>query len=253
MVIGGALIGFVLGWIFEKINYVLPTDAPADIALSLIYSYIMYWAAEEVHSSGVLAVVFGGLYLSAKRFHYMSASSRIAGFNTWEAFVYILNGLVFMLIGLAMPDILQGVEKEGIPFWTAVKYGVAVSAILILVRILASYAALVSTLIFRKRVFNGNFSWRQSWRMPIILGWTGMRGVVSLAAALAIPEYLENGQPFPYRNLILFITFVVILLTLMVQGLTLPAMIRKVGKNINLHSEEDEEQARHNLKRELSA
>lgn len=250
MVIGGALIGFVLAWLFEKLNKVLPTDAPADIALSLVYPYVMYWLAEEVHASGVLSVVFGGLYLSAKRFHYMNASSRIAGFNTWEAFVYILNGIVFMIIGLGMPEIIRGLAKEGIPFWTAVKYGVLVTVTLVLVRIVSSYIALISTLIFRRRVFGGKFDWKQSWRMPIILGWTGMRGVVSLAAALAIPEFLENGQPFPYRNLILFITFVVILLTLIVQGLTLPGMIRKVG-TFNFQNENDET-VRHRLKRELS-
>lgn len=122
---------------------------------------------------------------------------------------------------------------------------------LVLVRVISSYAALISTLIFRRKVFEGReFSWRNSWRPPIILGWTGMRGVVSLAAALAIPEFLENGDPFPYRNLILFITFVVILLTLIVQGLTLPIMIKKVGFfNFNEGNEQEE---RLHLKKELS-
>lgn len=250
MVIGGALIGFILAWLFEKLNWILPTDAPADIALSIVYPYVMYWVAEEVHSSGVLAVVFGGLYLSSRRFHYMNASSRIAGFNVWESFVYILNGLVFMLIGLEMPEIVRGLAKEGVPFWSAVKYGVLVTVTLVLVRILSSYIALFSTLIFRRSVFSDGFDWKKAWKPPIILGWTGMRGVVSLAAALAIPEFLQNGQPFPYRNLILFITFVVILLTLIVQGLTLPGMIKRVG--FYNFDEGDEDEVRYKLKRELS-
>ena len=250
MAIGGAIIGLVIGWLVERINKILPTDAPADIVLSLLTPYLLYWVAELVHSSGVLAVVFGGLYISSKRFHFMNASSRIAGYNVWESFVYVLNGLVFMLIGLQLPEILEGIDKEGIPFWTAVKYGVLATGTLILVRIISSYVAMFSTLIFRRNVMGNNFSLRKSWKMPVILGWTGMRGVVSLAAALAIPEFLENGQPFPYRNLILFITFVVILLTLVIQGLTLPTMISKIGFFDSLDADEDE--SRHQLKRELS-
>lgn len=249
MAIGGAGIGLLLGWIFEKINKILPTDTPSDIVISLITPYFLYWVAEQFHASGVLAVVFGGLYLSSKRFRYLSASSRIGGLNVWGSFVYILNGLVFMLIGLDMPEILEGIQKEGIPFWTAVKYGVWVTLILILVRIVSSYIALFSTFIFRRKVLGNNFSFKNSWRMPIILGWTGMRGVVSLAAALAIPEFLHNGQPFPYRNLILFITFVVILLTLIVQGLTLPYLIKKLGR-FNIDGGDKNE--RQELKRELS-
>lgn len=250
MAAGGAFFGLAMGWIFEKINNILPTDAPSDIALSIVYPYVMYWGAEQIHSSGVLAVVFGGLYLSKNRFHYLNSSSRIAAYNVWESFVYILNGLVFMLIGLQMPEILRGLAKEGVPFWIAVKYGVWVTAILVLVRIVASYSALLSTLIFRRKVFKGmKMDWGRSLKMPLVLGWTGMRGVVSLAAALAIPEFLQNGQPFPYRNLILFITFVVILLTLIGQGLTLPTIIKKVGV---VDFDDDDQDLRFQLRKELS-
>ena len=248
MAIGGAIIGLSLGWVFERVNKVLPTDAPADIALSLVYPYILYWVAEQVHSSGVLAVVFGGLYLSSNRFHYLTSSSRIAGLNVWESFVYVLNGLVFMIIGLGMPEILEGIRKEGIPIETAIKYGVAVTGTLILVRIVSSYIAMFSTIIFRRQVL-GEINLKRVWRGPIVLGWTGMRGVVSLAAALAIPEYLENGEPFPYRNLILFITFVVIVLTLVVQGLTLPFLIKTID---TFPEQKPEHHVRNKLKRELS-
>lgn len=250
MAVGGSLIGLAMGWIFEKFNNILPTDAPADIALSLIYPYVMYWGAEQLHTSGVLAVVFGGLYLSANRFHYMNSSSRIASYNVWESFTYILNGLVFMLIGLQMPEILRGLATEGIPFWTAVKYGLLVTATLVLVRIISSYIAMLSTFLFRRNTFQKmNMTWIRALKMPVILGWTGMRGVVSLAAALAIPEFLENGQPFPFRHLVLFITFIVILLTLIVQGLTLPTMIKKIGV-VNMDG--DDEDLRFQLKKELS-
>lgn len=224
MAIGGSIIGLALGWIFMKLNKFLPTDAHSDVVLSLVQPYIMYLVAEQLNSSGVLAVVFGGLYLSSHRFSYLNSSSRIGGYNVWESFVFLLNGLIFMLIGLGLPEIIEGIRENGIPLSTAIKYGVWVTGILILVRIISSYLAVVATLIFRRGVVHFG---RQSLWFPIIMGWTGMRGVVSLAAALAIPETI-NGIPFPHRSLILFITFVVILLTLIVQGLTLPLLLKWV-------------------------
>ena len=108
-------------------------------------------------------------------------------------------------------------------------------------RIISSYVALLATLIFRPGVAPRTRSRRSRWRLPLLLGWTGMRGVVSLAAALAIPKTLQNGEPFPYRNLILFVTFLVILLTLLIQGLTLPYFIKrsKLFENFNELPEEE--------------
>ncbi len=131
-----------------------------------------------------------------------------------------------MIIGLGMPEILEGLHKNGIPLSTAVWYGVLVTILIVVIRIISSFAALIATFLFRRATFN-RIRREGMWRMPFVLGWTGMRGVVSLAAALAIPEQLGNGQAFPHRSLILFITFVVILLTLIVQGLTLPYIIKK--------------------------
>jgi CPA1 family monovalent cation:H+ antiporter len=222
MIIGGAGIGFLLAWVFVQAHRRLPTDASSDIALTLIEPYLMYWVAEQFHCSGVLAVVFGGLYMSNKRMIFLNSTSRIRGYSVWESFVFILNGIVFLIIGLELPEIVGGLRSEGIPLGTAIKYGVWVTVILIAARIVSSYAAMIATIVFRPTVAPRASSTRRRLMMPLLLGWTGMRGVVSLAAALAIPVTLENGTPFPYRNLILFITFVVILLTLLVQGLTLP-------------------------------
>jgi NhaP-type Na+/H+ or K+/H+ antiporter len=110
---------------------------------------------------------------------------------------------------------------------TAISYGALVTVILIAARTISSYAALLATLVFRPGVAPNRGNRRSMLRMPLVLGWTGMRGVVSLAAALAIPITLQNGAPFPHRNLILFITFTVILLTLLIQGLTLPYIIKR--------------------------
>lgn len=226
MVIGGAGIGLVLGWIFMQAHRKLPTDAESDIIFTLIEPYILYWVAEELHCSGVLAVVFGGLFLANRRMSFLSSTSRLRGFNVWESFVYILNGLVFMIIGLELPAIVQGIRSDGIPMQTAIGYGVLITAVLIVVRIISSYAALGATYIFRRETFR-RMRRDGLWKLPLVLGWTGMRGVVSLAAALAIPVYTMGGELFPQRNLIIFITFIVILLTLLIQGLTLPYIIRK--------------------------
>ncbi|GGM96126.1 Na+/H+ antiporter [Dyadobacter beijingensis] len=250
MVAGGAGIGLALAWAFVQAHRRLPTDAPSDIALTLIEPYVMYWVAEELHSSGVLAVVAGGLFMSARRLSFLSSTSRIMGYSVWESFVFILNGVVFLIIGLDLPEIVEGLRLEGVPLRTAIGYGVLVTLVLILARMISSYAAMIATLIFRPSVAPRARSNRARFKMPLLLGWTGMRGVVSLAAALSIPVALDNGAAFPQRNLILFITFVAILLTLVVQGLTLPAFIKR-GKLFEAFTEDSEQEAMQKIKRGL--
>ena len=247
MVIGGAGIGLLLGWFFVRAHKWLPTDAPSDTIFTLIEPYLLYWVAEEVHSSGVLAVVCGGLYLSTHRLLFLNSTSRIKGFSVWESFVYILNGRVFFIIGLGLPDIVNGLKANGIPLRTAIWDGVVVTLILIVARIISSYAALVTTLIFRPGVTPRYNDRRRMWLLPLLLGWTGMRGVVSLAAALSIPVALSSGAAFPQRNLILFITFMVILLTLLLQGLTLPYFIKR-SRLFEITNEPPDEEAKTKLK-----
>jgi NhaP-type Na+/H+ or K+/H+ antiporter len=182
---------------------------------------------EEIHSSGVLAVVAGGLYMSNRNMFFLNSASRIMGYNVWESFIFILNGIVFLIIGLDLPEIVEGIRSEGIPLRTAIGYGLLVTGVLILARMISAYMAMLATYLFRRNVLPGGRSRKRILLIPMLLGWTGMRGVVSLAAALAIPVTLDNGQNFPHRNLILFITFIVILLTLVVQGLTLPYFINR--------------------------
>lgn len=254
MVAGGTGIGLVLGWIFVQAHKRLPTDAPSDIAMTLIEPYFMYWIAEQLHSSGVLAVVSGGLYMAARRLVFLSSTSRIRAYSVWESFIFILNGIVFLIIGLELPEIVAGLRGEGVDLKTAIVYGGLVTLVLILARMISSYAALIATLIFRPSVAPRLQSNRRRWLMPMLLGWTGMRGVVSLAAALSIPVTLDNGVAFPHRNLILFITFVVILLTLVVQGLTLPYLIRKSRLfEVSPDNQESEEEMKLKMKRGLKA
>ena len=251
MVAGGIVIGLIFGWLFMQAHKFLPTNASSDIALTLIEPYLLYWVAEHLHSSGVLAVVSGGLFLANRRLSFLSSASRISGYSFWDAFIFILNGIVFMLIGLELPEVVAGLRADRIPLHTAINYGILVTAVLIATRIICSYAALFATMIFRPGVLPSRNNRSRMWHMPLLLGWTGMRGVVSLAAALAIPIVLqETGELFPHRNLILFITFMVILLTLLIQGLTLPYFIRRsdlFDHNEELKEEEGKLKVRNDL------
>lgn len=248
MIIGGAGIGVLVGWLFMKAHKYLPADANIDTVLTLITPYIMYIAAEGVQSSGVLSVVCGGLFLSNKRYYFLSSASRLRGVNVWESFVFILNGVVFLMIGLDLPQIVSGLND--VSFSAAIGYGLLITAVIIIVRILAAYSAVIMTLLMKNFITVADDR-NPGWKVPLVMGWSGMRGVVSLAAALSIPVYLNNGEEFPQRNLILFITFVVILVTLLLQGLTLPYLIKK----IRLPSFDDyipEEEAEITIKQQLA-
>jgi len=250
MIVGGIGIGLLFGWLFIQAHKRLPTDTSSDIVFTFIEPYFLYWIAEQVHSSGVLAVVSGGLFLSVRRLTFLTSASRIRGYSVWEAMIFVLNGIVFMLIGLELPEVIAGLRADGIPLTQAIIYGVAVTGILIVARIISSYSAMVATLIFRPNVAPLRNNRRRMWRLPLLLGWTGMRGVVSLAAALAIPLTLKSGEAFPHRNLILFITFTVILLTLLIQGLTLPYIIER-SHIFDQAAEMEDEEAKHRVKKQL--
>jgi CPA1 family monovalent cation:H+ antiporter len=169
----------------------------------------------------------------------LSTSSRLRGINVWESLAFVLNGLFFILIGLDLPEITSGLE--GVSISAAIGYGLLVTAVLVIVRIISAYGAVIITLVARNYIPVADKR-SPGFKAPVLLGWTGMRGVVSLAAALSIPVKLYEGGPdFPQRNLILFITFIVILTTLVVQGLTLPYLIRKMHMpSYNDHLPDDE-------------
>lgn len=225
MVIGmGILIGLGVGLVFYGIHRWLPTTPSIEIVLTLVTPYCMYYTAESFHYSGVLAVVSGGLLLSNRRYSMLSYQSRIQGVNVWTNLVFVLNGIVFMLIGLQLPSVTKQLGADGLT--TAIGYGLAISAILILTRLACTIGASYFTRFMSRFITVADTN--PGLKAPLIMGWSGMRGVVSLAAALAVPLTLANGQPFPMRNLILFITFVVILVTLVLQGLTLPWLIRRL-------------------------
>jgi len=221
----GTLIGLLIGFIFYGINRWLPTTSSIEIVLSLVAPYCMYYFAEHFHFSGVLAVVSGSLFLSVKRQRMLTYRGRIEGINVWSVLGFVLNGVIFLLIGLQLPSIVKQLGDD-ISLPKAILYGLAISGVLIIARLLCTLGASVFTRFASHFITVADDS--PGWRSPIVLGWAGMRGVVSLAAALSIPLLVSEGHPFPYRNLILFITFIVILVTLVFQGLTLPWVIRTV-------------------------
>ncbi len=224
VIIMGMLIGLVIGLIVYSIHRYLIVSSNVEVVLTLVTPYLMYYFAEFFHFSGVLAVVSGGLFLSSKRQSMLTYMSRVQGVNVWVNFVFVLNGLIFLLIGLQLPSIVQQLGHTSLR--AAIWYGLAISFVLILARFLCTFASSLFTRFISRFITVADRN--PGFKGPIVLGWAGMRGVVSLAMALSIPLYI-NGQAFQHRNLILFITFIVILVTLVLQGLTLPWVIKKVN------------------------
>lgn len=240
VIVMGIVIGLLVALVYYAIHRWLPTSTETDVVLTLTAPYVMYIAAESFHGSGVLAVVSGGLFLSARSQRILNYRSRLQGANVWSTLGFMLNGLVFMLIGLELPVIIK--ELGNVSLGEAIKYGCIITGVLIVTRLLCTMSASVFTVFISRYITTADN--RPGWKGPLIFGWAGMRGVVSLAAALSIPVYMDNGQLFPQRNLILFITFTVILLTLVVQGLSLPPLIRwiKMEDPDNHLSPEEQEQ-----------
>jgi monovalent cation/hydrogen antiporter len=217
----GLLIGAVIHWVEHHID-----DGPIEITISIMVPYAAYLAAEFIHASGVLAVVACGLYLGRGSAHFFSPAVRLQANAVWSVFTFILNGFVFVVIGLQLP-----IVREGIRNYSSVSlllYGGLFSLLVIVLRLLWVFPGTALAYWIRRRVLHQNES-RPPARQIFVTGWTGMRGVIALAAALSVPERLNDGSPFPQRNLIIFLTFSVILVTLVLQGLTLPALIRALG------------------------
>ncbi|MFZ0739582.1 MAG: Na+/H+ antiporter [Candidatus Acidiferrales bacterium] len=225
LIVVGLAIGLVVGsivlWFERRID-----DGPIEIVVSILTPYATYLAAEAVHASGVLAVVACGLYLSRRSSQFFSATVRLQTGAVWGSLTFAINGLVFVLIGLQLPQVLAGIREYSFP--QLLFYGALFSVIVIVLRLLWMYPGAYLSYLIRTRLLHQNYS-MPSGKQLFVIGWTGMRGVLALAAAMSLPEALADGKPFPERNLIVFLTFCVILVTLVLQGLTLPALIRALG------------------------
>ncbi len=222
---GGIATGLLVGEVVHLIEHRID-DGPIEIALSILTPYVAYLVADFSRASGVLAVVTCGLYLSRKSSHFYSPAVRLQAWAVWDALTFILNGLVFVLIGLQLPYVMDAIRDHNLG--TLLVYGLAFSCFLILLRLCWMFPGAFLANVIRRRLLH------QAEPLPparhiFIVGWTGMRGVVSLAAAIALPRSLAHGTPFAQRNMIIFLAFSVILVTLVLQGLTLPSLIRALG------------------------
>jgi Na+/H+ antiporter len=219
--VGGTAIGLVVGWLASQVQRRLD-DPPVQMTLSLLTPFAAYIPAERSHVSGVLAVVTAGLFIGWRGPQILTARTRLNVYVFWEMTVFLLNGLVFVLIGLQLPHILH--TRSGHSLKQLIWHGVLISFAVIFIRIAWVFTS--ANLLRLVTVAPGQ---KPAWQNTAIIAWTGMRGVVSLAAALAVPMTLSDGDPFPGRDYILFVTFVVILATLVLQGLSLPALIHRLG------------------------
>jgi CPA1 family monovalent cation:H+ antiporter len=236
--IGGIVVGLAVAWIVAEVRRRVE-DVPTEITISVFTGYAAYFPAEALGASGVLAAVTAGVYLGFRAPQIASSESRLQGFSFWTITQFLLNATLFVLIGLQLPQILD--ELSGYSAMELLGYGAAVSGAVIAVRFAWIFG---TTLVVRSLDRRPEQLLRRAtWQARFISGWAGMRGAVSLAAALAVPVSTDAGDPFPGRDLILWMTFCVILATLVFQGLTLPWLIRVLGVH-----DDGEEERREELK-----
>jgi CPA1 family monovalent cation:H+ antiporter len=232
----GVAIGLLIGFGVYAIHRWLPTTPSIDTGISLISPYLMYITAEHFHFSGVLAVVSGGLFVSYRSHDALTYGSRLQSQSVWNVLIFLLNGVVFILIGLQLPGIVRGLGEYSLG--AAIVYGLVISVVAVLIRILWVFpGAYLPRICFKKIRMRET---RPAEKQVFIIGWSGMRGIVSLASALAIPYMLSKDVPFPHRNLILFITFIVILCTLVLQGLSLPLLVKWLKLEVQENEEEQQ-------------
>ena len=224
--------GWITVWVRTRID-----DTPVEVTISLLTPYAAYLPAEALGVSGVLAAVIAGLFIGRRSSQIMGSEARLAGRATWESLVFLLNGIVFLSIGFQIASISRQMDRTTLLQLAAV--GILVSIALIAVRALWVIGMNVRELL-------SDDQRRTRLRESVVLSWAGMRGVVSLAAALALPVSLP-GSTLPARDAIIVITFTVILVTLVGQGLTLPLVIRALG----LGSDDDEGHEESHARQEL--
>jgi len=241
----GILIGIVTGYLFVLAHKKIENNPVVETSFTLLAPFVAYLAAEQFHMSGVLAVVSTGLVISWRAPEVFSYQARMRARVLWDTLIFLLHGFVFILIGLQLPSIIRDVDRY--PFLQMLGYGLLISFVTIVVRIIWVFAGAYWQNFFRKEKKNAgdlpvNDYDDNTWKNVLVVAWTGTRGVISLAAALALPFMLQNGTAFPKRYSIIFFAFVVIFVTLVVQGLSLPLLIRwlKIKPQDNTAAEEKE-------------
>lgn len=238
----GLAIGFVVAW-FEK----WVDDGPIEIVISILVPYAAYLVGDRAHASGVIAVIACGMYMSRKSPEYTTPHVRLQTTAVWDALTFVLNGIVFVLIGLQLPYVMG--QIGGMSRIVLLEYGVGFSIVMIAVRLAWVYGETYIAYAVRRWVQKVHAE-QPDPRKLFIIGWGGMRGVLSLAAAVSLPYTLRNGQMFPQRSMIIYLAFCLIVATLVVQGLTLPWLIRRLGLSGGETINFEEREARRMMLRE---
>jgi CPA1 family monovalent cation:H+ antiporter len=224
IVVGEFLWGLVVGWAMLRVRSRVG-EPRIEILLSVLTPFLAYWPPEMLGGSGVLATVVTGLYISWNGLRLISAATRLQGIFFWNFLIYLIEGLVFLITGLQARRLIEGIHGYSIA--ELIVSAAIVCAVVIGARFVWMYPATYLPRWLIPAIERRDPS--PPWQWPFALAFTGIRGIVSLAAALAIPLTIENGAPFPHRDLILFLTFAVILVTLVGQGLLLPFVFRLLG------------------------
>lgn len=224
LVISGIGAGILVGALVAQIERRLRSTAP-QLMVSLATPYVAYLLAESIHGSGVLAAVACGLYLGRLRSKELSSQTRIESNAVWSTLDFSLNGLVFILIGLQLPAILEGLKGQHWGF--KIGFSFLVCALVIALRFFWTFTTARIPWVFRKYLLHRPGR-KITNSILAVVGWSGMRGVLTLAAALSLPAFTNAGQPFPERQSIIFFAYAVILVTLVGQGLSLPTLIRRL-------------------------
>src|SRR3954468_24890429 len=224
IIAGEMLFGVAVGWISLRMRH-RARDPQIEITLSLITPYLAYWVPEHLGGSGVISTVACGLYMSWNGPLLISSATRLQGIFFWDLVIFLIEGLLFLLTGFQMRSLFE--KSKAFPLDDILSATALVAVIVIVARFAWVYPATYLPRLLSKRLRTRDPS--PSWRNVFVIAFTGVRGVVSLAAALALPYVLPSGEPFPYRDLILFVSFSVIFITLVGLGLGLPLVVRWLG------------------------
>ncbi|HSC38512.1 MAG TPA: cation:proton antiporter, partial [Chitinophagaceae bacterium] len=224
---GGLLVGFIMGKILAFIIHRTRQNNLATISFTLLMPFVTYLVAEELKVSGVIAVVILGLSIARFSAKVFPESLKHQSKSIWDIIIFLLNGLIFILIGLEFPYVIKSIDRSQVlPY---IGYAFIITLIALSLRMVRVF--------LQKKDLQRNFQKGKrritehallDFKNCLIISWSGMRGIVSLAMAIALPARLSDGSPFPERNAIIFISVVVVLFTLIGQGLTLPWLVKRL-------------------------
>jgi CPA1 family monovalent cation:H+ antiporter len=240
---GGVLIGLLIGYFVSKLERWID-DGPIEIVVSLLISYAVYILAQRFHTSGVLAVIACSMLMSHESHRFMSPQVRLQFTGAWDVITFVLNGVVFILIGLQLPFVRS--QLSGIGIWRLLQAGALFSISIVVLRLVWIFAETYVVFWYRQLQKKPDNAAARP-RELFVLSWGGMRGVLSLAAAFSVPYTLANGASFGQRSMIVYLTFCLIVTSLVLQGLTMPSLIRLMAIDTTNDEEREERYARRRL------